>query len=401
MERDIKRRENETELSYMARMYRNKIELGLNNKEINELINKELGTHYAESTTRCNSNSFNQGYNEALENKNDDEYLKKLEEKTRELEIMKIQYQDQRREYRNHQRPDARFQHILDEVKKLIDNLNEIKPFEFTRDCEYIPDDNVEAVLTCSDWHLFGEVDNYFNKYNIDIAKERLETLLNKTIAYCKFNRVNTLNVELLGDNIMGGIHWGSKIEASEDTMSQIMDLCEILFLFIHRLCEKIPNVVVRSVIGNHSRINMDKKNNQNGENLERLIPRALKWRTSGKNHIDNLTIDTQCNIDDTIIMYDVLGTTIIGLHGDLDKPSDTVNNMVKMFKGVPIDEIHTGHLHHDFVNEEYDIEYSINGSLMGVDTYAKSIRKTGSAMQKLRIYTKEGQLCSYKIKLN
>ena len=64
---DIKKKENESELSYIARMYRSKVELQMNNKEINKLINSELRTNYAESTTRCKASSYNEGYEDAME----------------------------------------------------------------------------------------------------------------------------------------------------------------------------------------------------------------------------------------------------------------------------------------------------------------------------------------------
>ena len=68
-----------------------------------------------------------------------------------------------------------------------------------------------------SDWHIDSKFENVLSKYNIDVAKRRIEELLNKTIKYCKSNNVDTLHLELLGDNINGGIHWGSKVESEED----------------------------------------------------------------------------------------------------------------------------------------------------------------------------------------
>ena len=48
----LKKRENEIENEYIARIYRNRIEYGLNNSMCKDIINKELGCEKAESTYR-------------------------------------------------------------------------------------------------------------------------------------------------------------------------------------------------------------------------------------------------------------------------------------------------------------------------------------------------------------
>lgn len=400
MREEFKKQLDEDNKSYGIRLYSNKIEYGLSNKEIYDMYVNETGDNRkAESSTRGYFTNLiegiNIGYEKALSDREEDGLLKELEEKKLELEKEKIRLQDQRREYKKYIRSDARFEHILEILDEKLDMLNETKPFIQHKDT-YVSDSKREAILIASDWHLGANFENFFGKYNLDIAKERLNDLLNKTIEYCKDNRVETLHLELLGDNISGGIHWGSKVESEEDCVSQTMTLCNILEKFIGILSDKIPNIKVYSLVGNHSRINMSKSDNQRGENLERIVPWFLKKRFE---RIDNIHIMDNCNIDDGIIKFEVLNSTIIGVHGDLDKPTNVVNDMIKMFKIIP-DSIHMGHYHHHFEKEEHDIEVVINGCLQGTDEYAKNIRKTGRPMQKLMIYNEEGKLCTYKIKL-
>ena len=52
MKEELKKRENEIENEYIARIYRNRIEYGLNNSMCKDIINKELGYEKAESTYR-------------------------------------------------------------------------------------------------------------------------------------------------------------------------------------------------------------------------------------------------------------------------------------------------------------------------------------------------------------
>lgn len=397
--RELKRLENESNKEFGIRLYSNKIEYGLSNKEIYDTYVKETGDNRAESSIRGFFTNLidgiNIGYEKALSDREEDSLLEELEVKRIELEKEKIRMQDQRREYKNLIRPEARFERILEVLGDKLDEIKVQKPFIEHKDI-YNSEINREAVLVASDWHIGSSFDNYFGKYNLEIAKQRLNELLNKTIEYCKMNKVNTLHLELLGDNISGGIHWSSKVDSDEDCMTQALILCDILEEFVGRLADKIPNVKVYSVVGNHSRINMNKKDNQKGENLERLVPWSLRKTLKD---VSNVEIMDGCNIDDGIVSFKVINTNIIGVHGDLDKPNQIINDMIKMFKFVA-NEYHMGHLHHHFEKEEHDIEILINGSLQGTDEYAKNIRKTGRPMQKLMIYDNDGKLCTYKIKL-
>lgn len=395
MRDELKIRDGESKNAFIHRVYSSKVENGLTNQMCKDIINKELGTDYAESSLRGIYKVYSEVYDEILETVKNTDELEELEIKRREFEKEKIRFQDQKREYKNLLRPEARFERILEVLEKEIKSLNETKPFITHKDI-YSDISKREAVLVASDWHIGSSFDNYFGKYNLEIAKQRLNKLLNKTIEYCEMNKINTLHLELLGDNISGGIHWSSKVESEEDCVTQSMTLCEILEEFIGRLADKIPYVKVYSVVGNHSRVNMNKKDNQKGENFERLVPWYLKKRLS---NVDNVEIMDKCNIDDGIISFRVINTNIMGVHGDLDKPNQIINDMIKMFKFVA-EEYHMGHLHHHYEKEEHDIEILINGSLQGTDNYAKDIRKTGRPMQKLMIYDEDGKLCTYKIKL-
>lgn len=342
---------------------------------------------------------FNMLGDEELNQLEENDILREIEEKTMELQKEKKKMQDQRRELKKYVDSQARFEHLVETMEECIFELNKTNPIKYSP--QVVLDEfrlrTNEAVLMCSDWHIGAKFDNILGKYNYEIAEKRINELLRKTVEYCELNEVRTLHVELLGDMISGLIHISSKVEAEEDAIGQIMKLCMLLEGFLKVLSDKIPNVKVYTAIGNHSRLCPNIKDNQEGENFERLIPFYLKNRIEGK--LENVTIMEEANLDDCIVAYNVLNTTIFGVHGDLDKPSDVVDNMIKMFKVIP-DEIHMGHYHTDMEKTEYDISVIVNGSLQGTDTFAKKIRKSGSPLQKLVIYNDEGSLCEYKIKL-
>lgn len=72
MREEFKIKEGEGLLQYRARLYRNKIALGLNNKEIYDLYIRETGDTIAESSARCTATTYNEALNDFLEKQNED-----------------------------------------------------------------------------------------------------------------------------------------------------------------------------------------------------------------------------------------------------------------------------------------------------------------------------------------
>lgn len=401
----IKRGENESLINYFYRITRDRKELDLSYEQWQELLigenkysseNCRKAYYIISPLLEILSEDEKNRIVEGIESKEELERLIKAnKEALLENEKMKIQYQDQRREYRKYVRESGRFDHLVSELTKSVKVLNKEKPLFNTHKQKIRILENNEAVLMTSDWHIGANFKNYFAEYSIDIAKKRIKELTEKTVEYCLANNVSTLHVELLGDSLDGSIHTSARIESEEDVISELMIYCEVLSEMINELSIFIPYIKVHSVIGNHTRITPNKKESITKENFERLVPFYLKARLTA---IDNIEI-TNSSIDDTIDVYEVKGQTIFCVHGDLDSPQNAVSKLSAMLKVFP-DEVHMGHYHKHFEMDNYDMETVVNGSLKGTDNYAKEKRLSGSPMQKLMIYNEEGKLCTYKIKL-
>ena len=401
----IRRGENESLINYFYRITRDRKELDLSYEQWQELLigenkysseNCRKAYYIISPLLEILSEDEKNRIVEGIESKEELERLIKAnKEALLENEKMKIQYQDQRREYRKYVRESGRFDHLVSELTKSVKVLNKEKPLFNTHKQKIRILENNEAVLMTSDWHIGANFKNYFAEYSIDIAKKRIKELTEKTVEYCLANNVSTLHVELLGDSLDGSIHTSARIESEEDVISELMIYCEVLSEMINELSIFIPYIKVHSVIGNHTRITPNKKESITKENFERLVPFYLKARLTA---IDNIEI-TNSSIDDTIDVYEVKGQTIFCVHGDLDTPQNAVSKLSAMLKVFP-DEVHMGHYHKHFEMDNYDMETVVNGSLKGTDNYAKEKRLSGSPMQKLMIYNEEGKLCTYKIKL-
>lgn len=394
---ELKRRVGEGQNEYIARVYKYKTEYGLTNKDCCKVINKELNSNYAESTLRGIAYPFTEGYElgfeRALSEKELMNELEELEQKKLELEKEKFKFQDQKREYRALLRTDARFEHLKDEMLKAIGELNTTKPminkYNGTTDTS-----NHEAVIQLSDWHYGIEDKNYWNEINIEILKQRVSELKDKTIEYCLLHKVNTVHVELLGDLVNGYLHLGTRVSNEEDVISQVMGVSELIAEFLNELAMYIPKIKVYSTLSNHGRCTANKKESIEIENFERLIP----WYLNGRLENNVEICDTLFENEEEIVVYKFLNEIIVMCHGHNDKVGQAITKLSKMFK-VFFTECHLGHYHSYKEFDEYDMTTTVNGTLSGTDKYAKTIRVCGRPSQTLMIYNEKGRLCTYKIK--
>lgn len=324
-------------------------------------------------------------FQDKLESGYTEEESKRLTELRQELYKEKCRVQDQKREYNKLLRESARYEHIVDVLKQEIDN---VEPIKLNSVMSANPT-NVEAVLILSDFHYGFMVDNVLNEYNTQIANERLETLLKKTIYYCQIHRVETLHLGLAGDLICGAIHLQSRVAAEEDLISQVINVSELLANFINELKAKVPNVKVWGVIGNHSRVNADKKSNMPAENFERLIFKYIEAR------LPNVTVATN-GLEDWIT-FKVKDQLAFMTHGDKDSLSNIKLHAVNLLGKVP-DRIYFGHIHHMNIKDDNGTEIVVNGSIVSTDEYAMGLRCNTKPYQVLQIF--DNDVCTYKISL-
>lgn len=63
--------------------------------------------------------------------------------------------------------------------------------------------------------------------------------------------------VSLMGDLISGVIHTTIRIENRENLIEQVVGVSELIAAFLQRLSTHFENVIVNSVDGNHSRVEL------------------------------------------------------------------------------------------------------------------------------------------------
>ena len=375
----MERKENETYKSYLTRI--------INAKENGQITYGEMGDFLVDDN-RWASDNWRKFYYIAKEvvKKLDEDIEYTQDDVIREMEDMKIEIykekvklRDQRRELNKLHTKQARFENLVEVIKERLEEIGTLPREKYYKQL----DKEKGATLMVSDLHYGIKVDNQFNYYDTEVAEDRLKQLTNKTIQYCKKHDISHLNIELLGDMVSGTIHTGVRVQQEEDIIQQIIDCAELLSNMVNDLAEHIENVTVYSVYGNHGRTESNKHDAINRENYERLIYYFMKNRVKGVRFIDSQG-------EDFIKYYD-FGKTFVISHGDKDKQASAIEAYSKML-GEQVGEVHLAHWH-----EFKEIgNVIVNGSVVGSDDYAVSIRKHSKPCQVLKVYGEDE--CTYKL---
>lgn len=242
-----------------------------------------------------------------------------------------------------------------------------------------------EGILCLSDWHYGMEISNAWNNYNPEVAKERLSKLLKEVIEIGEKENIYAIRVLDLGDLIAGRIHLTIRLESRIDVITQIMEVSEMMCEFLNELANHFE-VHYYSCSDNHSRLEPNKTDSLSLESLVRITYWYVKNRVG-----DRINIHSN-NFGNDIITFNMYNFNILAVHGDQDKPSQIIDSISRMTHQ-HYDLICTAHLHHFSADEKNETVICGNGSLMGTDSYAASLRLSSRPSQNLIISTPKNVL--------
>ena len=383
MNENIKILDNESVEDYCRRLSINKNKYNLTWKDISNIVFEQTGVEYHYTT-------FIKRYKdmvdvcECVENC-DEDTITELKDILFEIKKEKVKLSDERAQNNSYIRSLAREETLKEMAKDAVKSVTELRPLEIIKNRNSF-DSEVEAILTISDWHYGVEIDNYWNKYNPEIAEKRIEELLGKVIEIICKEHISKLHVLNLGDMIAGRIHLPLRIESRFDVITQIMKVTELISQFLHKLASYV-NIEFYSCGDNHSRIEPNKKESIQLESLARLTPWYIKERLYDDIKAGRVVIND--NLYEDIITFNCNGHKVAGVHGDIDKQSKIIKNLSMMTKN-NFELIVSAHLHHFSANEENECMLISNGSLMGTDSYAEKLRLSSKPSQNMIIVTKD-----------
>ena len=360
-------------------------------------INDMLGLDYSPCHTRKISYGIMMYHKylqeQKLDNMSSDE-IEQLNEKILELKKERVKLSDLNSMLNKKIREQSRHENILECARDIAKDFNQNKPL--LSNPPVMKSGDREGLLLLSDWHLGIVCENYWNKYDMDIAKKRLSYLKQRTIDICLKNDVKKLNVCLLGDIISGLIHTNLRLENRENVVEQSILVVEMVSEMLASLCT-LFEVDLYYVVGNHERISANKSESLDKENFGYFILEMIKYRCA---NLNGLTIHSN-KFDDEIITFDIFDKKIVATHGNnFGRLNTYVNKLTSMIGYIP-DYVCVGHLHQSTEITHNNTELIINGSFSGTDSYAKNYGLIGKPSQKLMIFSEEyGRECTYNIEL-
>lgn len=324
----------------------------------------------------------------------DDTYLAEIRAEKQEIRKEKQKLFDERTELNKLLREKARCENDLEYLEKLVKEraFNCLKPHHIPS----INSDN-DLFICVSDFHLGSSNDNYFGKYNSDIAAQRLSEYLEKIIEIQKLHNSENAYVGFLGDLINGEIHFTTQLENRENLTTQVQKCAELLSSFIYELSKHFKHVFVNGVAGNHSRTSY-KDQVLRGNRLDNLIPWYMK---AALQHMENITFVDSENYDDTIGKITIRNNEYLLVHGDWDSFNQAGVSKLVMMIGYKPTAIFYGHMHKCSFDDIYGVKIIRSGSFSGTgDDYCVSKRIFGNASQMVVVLNNAGVEACYPIEL-
>lgn len=325
---------------------------------------------------------------------NKEDYANKINEKTRELERMKIQYRDERNAWQKQNATAARVNQKLDYMEEQLRTIGCVE-FPVVVHQDYSTDTDLLVIL--SDLHIGQTFSSAWGEYNTEIAKRRLSELLDKIVDIAERHESENIYISIQGDLLSGAIHKQIAITNRENVIEQVKLASELIASFCYKLSTIFNNVFISNVAGNHSRIDR-KEEALHNERLDDLIGWIVGQMLS---HIDNI-IMLNNNIDNGIASMEIRDNLYVAVHGDYDAFTPTgLANLITMLGYRPHSVLY-GHKHTCAVDEYNDVKMIRGGSLAGSgDDFTIEKRLRGKPSQMVCVCSEKGVEAYYPVELH
>lgn len=400
---DYKRFEGETEKQFIWRLHSLVNTKELTWKQIADIVNEQFRDseedYRDESAYRKPCQSAEAYYDEVFSKMIGTEYSDDIAKQRRELAKERVKLQTEKLEYNRWLREEARDELI---TEKICDAVNSLIPLDIP---EHItPVHNTRAyALVYGDEHfgveyelkgLFGDI---INAYSPEIFEERMWELFHQTVEIIQKENIDTLNVFNMGDFNDGILRVSQLMKLRYGVVDGTIKYADFIANWLNELT-KFVRVKYQSTNGNHSELRMigQPKGTFTEDNMGKVVAEFIKTRLKDNpnfTYIENPT---------GFIYAQLACNTVLGIHGEVKNMKTAIDEFSRIYN-VPIQYLLAGHLHHNKTEEIGVNSEVINvGSIIGVDSYSLSLRKTANASAKLLVFEQtRGKVCEYTLKLN
>lgn len=334
------------------------------------------------------------------ENNSDSE----LDVKIQELRKERIKLQTANVERNRLDRAEARQEMYYEHVGQIIKTLP-IPDFEQITDTNDKVDDQRDYVLTITDVHFGAEFLSENNKYSKEIALERFEYLLDRTIHFIKQNKLTNLKVTCLGDSLQGLIHLTDLKINDSSVVKSCVEISRIIANFLNQLSKYVNVEYYHVPSANHTQTRGlgSRPNELMDEDLEYLIGNYIKDLLSNNTRI-SVTLAEEGK---QYVIIPVEGYEILAMHGHQIKSMESAIKDLSMVRRDFVEYLLLGHFHAGksiTCNEGClnDAEVLVAPSFIGSDPYSDSLFKGSKAACMIYGFNSlYGHVESHKIILN
>lgn len=334
------------------------------------------------------------------ENNSDNE----LDVKIQELRKERIKLQTANVERNRLDRAEARQEMYYEHVGQIIKTLP-IPDFEQITDTNDDVDNQRDYILTITDVHFGAEFLSENNKYSKEIALERFEYLLDKTIHFIKQNKLTNLKITCLGDSLQGLIHLTDLKINDSSVVKSCVEISRIIANFLNQLSRYVNVEYYHVPSANHTQTRGlgSRPNELMDEDLEYLIGNYIKDLLSNNTRI-SVTLAEEGK---QYVIIPVEGYEILAMHGHQIKSMESAIKDLSMVRRDFVEYLLLGHFHAGksiTCNEGClnDAEVLVAPSFIGSDPYSDSLFKGSKAACMIYGFNSlYGHVESHKIILN
>jgi predicted phosphodiesterase len=387
----IQRLQGETDEELVYRLGSMRQQQGWTWQQFGDLMNQLTGQEYTESKWRKQYQTFEKMFEANQTKLVDDEYLDAITQQRFELQKDKYKFFDERTALNKQLRARARQEELNEILVRAVQNA-ELPAIHYHEPVGGI-EGSSDMFVSLNDMHYGACFSNAWNTYNSDICAQRMNYYLDYIINLQKKVEARDCIIWCNGDEISGNIHKPIQITNKEHVVDQVIGVSELISNFIAELSKYFNKIRFCSVSGNHSRLDT-KDNSLKDERADDLIEWYLRARLQ---NFENVDFDSYDKIDETMYRINVRGKNYMGCHGDYDGNITKILTLEKML-GEEAYAVLSGHLHHNKIESNQNIQCIMAGSIQGMDDYCVQRRILGKAEQMIFTADENGIIGYYPV---
>ena len=176
---------------------------------------------------------------------NEEAYFKELQLQKQQLQKETVKVRDERNELRRIIREEARKESYKDQILRAISEFN-CNPLEYDKNKEFagiLKTDN-DLIISCTDIHAGIYIDNFFNKFDENILKDRLNRYLDK-IFEVQLRHGSENAFVILSELVSGIIHNELRIENNQNLIEQFLTVANYISEFLSEMSYRFNTVNV------------------------------------------------------------------------------------------------------------------------------------------------------------